>query len=196
MPLDIFITILAFISNTVFSLNHNKNCIIDNEVCSCSLNRFNFLISCKMEILNETALPKLNLILNVQMYTYEIVLSNKWYRKVDDCFGNLNISKLELINNQIEEFKEDSLINVNGLKKLLLRSNLISKFKMYTLNNLEELDMGNNILEKIDNETLSCCRNLLIIDLSGNKINFIALNAFQALTKLKVLVLSNNKINH
>ena len=63
-----------------------------------------------------------------------------------------------------------------------------------SLTNLQHLDVGNNVIEKIEPEDFANSTHLRELSLANNLIGDIAETAFQYSTQLQVLNLSNNKI--
>ncbi|XP_039306048.1 lutropin-choriogonadotropic hormone receptor isoform X2 [Solenopsis invicta] len=108
-------------------------------------------------------------------------------------FPNLEI--LFLRRNHIRAIHDDAFINLSNLRILELDENYLTKIPTAAVNlpSLEELSISNNKIEHLTRDALRPASNLMSLDLRGNPIKEVHNETFQNLGKLRKLILSNVK---
>lgn len=142
---------------------------------------------------------------------------------VDGCFASLtNLHSLTLSHNKIARFDPVHTIGLTTLGQLFLDSNklrIIHKHVFTNLTDLQDLslsgnaltevpaavrilkslktlDLGNNHMSRIDNESFAGLNELYGLRLVDNKLENVSREAFASLPALQVLNLANNFIRH
>lgn len=108
------------------------------------------------------------------------------------------IEELRLDDNRIATISEDALMQLGGLKRLVLDGNLLSNQGLHdkvfnNLENLAELSLVRNVLTSPPTLPITGLQKL---HLQENHISSIPSNAFSHLTQLHRLDLSNNNLTH
>lgn len=126
-----------------------------------------------------------------------IISNNKLARIESDTFNGLYVlSLLSLDNNRITAIHQDALRNCSSLQDLHLNGNkflevpeVISNVPM-----LKTLDLGENHIDTITNNTFKDMKQLFGLRLTENNIGNITRGVFDNMPSLKILNLSRNKI--
>ncbi|XP_015432125.1 PREDICTED: lutropin-choriogonadotropic hormone receptor [Dufourea novaeangliae] len=108
------------------------------------------------------------------------------------------ISSLEVLllrRNRLHMIADDAFTNLTSLRVLELDDNYLTKIPtaIVKLSGLEDLSLSNNRIETLDGRVFQRVTNLLSLDLRGNPIRQIHGDTFQNLRKLRKLILSNLK---
>ncbi|XP_076223999.1 G-protein coupled receptor rickets isoform X3 [Nomia melanderi] len=108
------------------------------------------------------------------------------------------ISSLEVLllrRNHLHTIADDAFANLTSLRVLELDDNYLTKIPtaIVNLSGLEDLSLSNNKIETLDGRVFQRVTNLLSLDLRGNPIKKIHEDAFRNLRKLRKLILSNLK---
>ncbi|XP_076279000.1 G-protein coupled receptor rickets isoform X1 [Lasioglossum baleicum] len=106
-----------------------------------------------------------------------------------------NLEVLLLRRNRLHTIADDAFTNLTSLRVLELDDNYLTKIPtaIVNLSGLEDLSLSNNKIETVDGRTFRRAANLLSLDLRGNPIKEIHGDAFRDLRKLRKLILSNLK---
>ncbi|XP_033326265.1 G-protein coupled receptor rickets isoform X2 [Megalopta genalis] len=106
-----------------------------------------------------------------------------------------NIEVLLLRRNRLQTIADDAFTNLTSLRVLELDDNYLTKIPtaIVNLSGLEDLSLSNNKIEALDGPVFRRLANLLSLDLRGNPIKEIHGDAFRDLRKLRKLILSNLK---
>ncbi|XP_076642926.1 G-protein coupled receptor rickets isoform X2 [Halictus rubicundus] len=106
-----------------------------------------------------------------------------------------NLEVLLLRRNRLHTIADDAFANLTSLRVLELDDNYLTKIPtaIVNLSGLEDLSLSNNKIETVDGQTFRRVANLLSLDLRGNPIKEIHGDAFRDLRKLRKLILSNLK---
>nr|XP_012149444.1 PREDICTED: slit homolog 3 protein-like [Megachile rotundata] len=142
---------------------------------------------------------------------------------VDGCFGSLtNLHSLTLSHNRIARFDPAHTIGLNTLGQLFLDTNKLRTLHRHVFDNLtglqdlslsgnylteipyavrvlrslKTLDLGNNHVSRIDNDSFAGLSELYGLRLVDNKLENVSRDAFATLPALQVLNLANNYIRH
>ncbi|XP_043260717.1 toll-like receptor Tollo [Colletes gigas] len=142
---------------------------------------------------------------------------------VDGCFGSLtNLHSLTLSHNRIARFDPAHTVglttlgqlfldtnklrtlnhrvfdNLTGLQDLSLSGNYLTEipYAVRVLRSLKTLDLGNNHVSRIDNDSFAGLTELYGLRLVDNKLENVSRDAFSSLPELQVLNLANNYIRH
>ncbi|XP_054290558.1 leucine-rich repeats and immunoglobulin-like domains protein 3 [Macrosteles quadrilineatus] len=112
-------------------------------------------------------------------------------------FGLDTLTTLYLDSNSISEVTKGWLFGLNSLQLLSLSSNKIQSIDSVWefCSQLQELDISNNLLRSIENNTLQYLSKLQTLNLNHNQISYIAEGAFNHTPSLIQLNLSSNKIS-
>lgn len=148
---------------------------------------------------------------------------NKIDTLVDGCFASLtNLHSLTLSHNKIARFDPVHTIGLGALGQLFLENNQLSHLDrhvfvnltklidlslndnilmeiphaIHMLRKLRTLDLGNNNVSKIDNDSFVGLDELYGLRLVDNKLENVSREAFASLPSLQVLNLANNLIRH
>ncbi|XP_054014621.1 toll-like receptor Tollo [Hylaeus anthracinus] len=142
---------------------------------------------------------------------------------IDGCFGSLtNLHSLTLSHNRIASFDPAHTVglttlgqlfldtnklrtlhhrvfdNLTGLEDLSLSGNYLTEipYAVRALRSLKTLDLGNNHVSRIDNDSFAGLTELYGLRLVDNKLENVSREAFASLPELQVLNLANNYIRH
>ncbi|CAK9802107.1 Toll-like receptor Tollo [Anthophora quadrimaculata] len=142
---------------------------------------------------------------------------------LDGCFGSLtNLHSLTLSHNRIARFDPAHTVGLNTLGQLFLDSNELKTMHRHVFDNLtglqdlslsgnylteipyavrvlrslKTLDLGNNHVSRIDNDSFAGLSELYGLRLVDNKLEKVSREAFAELPALQVLNLANNYIRH
>ncbi|KAK4883347.1 hypothetical protein RN001_006666 [Aquatica leii] len=194
----------------ILLLNHNKLKFISSDDFS-KLKSLNFINLSNNELSNVTKMLDNNS--SISKNNFSIDLSFNFLKTLNFSDLPLNISKLSLNNNQIEEISGtmmpdliEILLNSNhivqppSISNSLIHLNLsYNKIKELVLGffhskNLRRLDLSNNLLENLHRDVFDNLTNLELLNLQNNNIGYIPVGVFQALSTLKYLNMSGNKL--
>jgi len=109
--------------------------------------------------------------------------------------------KLDLSNNEIDNFYSQSWFNLINLKELNLSGNRIQNeilvsYIFGSLSQLEKLDLSNNLIDSLQEKILGNLTNLQELNLSGNRIVTVRVNALSSnLLNLHYLNISHCKLD-
>ncbi|CAL7952107.1 unnamed protein product [Xylocopa violacea] len=108
------------------------------------------------------------------------------------------VSTLEVLllrRNHLHTIADDAFTNLTSLRVLELDDNYLTNIPtaIVKLSGLEDLSLSNNRIETLEEHAFQRVTNLLSLDLRGNPIKEIHRNTFQNLRKLRKLILSNLK---
>ncbi|XP_076753850.1 G-protein coupled receptor rickets isoform X2 [Xylocopa sonorina] len=108
------------------------------------------------------------------------------------------VSTLEVLllrRNHLRTIADDAFTNLTSLRVLELDDNYLTNIPtaIIKLSGLEDLSLSNNRIETLEEHVFQRVTNLLSLDLRGNPIKEIHRNTFQNLRKLRKLILSNLK---
>ncbi|CAH1173861.1 unnamed protein product [Phaedon cochleariae] len=126
-----------------------------------------------------------------------IISNNKLTRIESDTFNGLNVlSLLSIDNNKISWIHPEALRNCSGLQDLHLNGNKLVAVPEVISNVplLKTLDLGENHIDTITNETFEDLKLMYGLRLTENNIGNITKGAFDKMSALKILNLSRNKI--
>ncbi|XP_051176827.1 toll-like receptor Tollo [Leptopilina boulardi] len=118
-----------------------------------------------------------------------------------DASHSVGLSSLEqlfLDDNRIRGIEGHAFKNLSKLQDLSLSGNALSDVPeaVRELQSLKTLDLGNNRVSRIDNESFVGLNELYGLRLVDNKLENISRNAFASLPSLQVLNLASNMIRH
>ena len=110
-----------------------------------------------------------------------------------------NLETLDLSENLLKSLPSKSLCSLQHLRILNVSSNQFGSpadlgLESACLPHLDTLDMSNNDVTSIDDNSVLSWPSLATIDLSNNHIRYVADSVFS--TNIKIINLSNNQINH
>ncbi|XP_076170370.1 toll-like receptor Tollo [Ptiloglossa arizonensis] len=141
----------------------------------------------------------------------------------DGCFGSLtNLDSLTLSHNRIARFDPGHTVglatlgqlfldvnklrtmhrhvfdNLTGLQDLSLSGNYLTEipYAVRVLRTLKTLDLGNNHVSRIENDSFDGLAELCGLRLEDNKLENVSREAFASLPELQALNLANNYIRH
>lgn len=126
-----------------------------------------------------------------------IVSNNKLARIESDTFSGLYVlSLLSLDNNRISSIHPEALTNCTSLQDLHLNGNKLQQVPEVLKNvpGLKTLDLGENHIDTITNDTFRDMKQIYGLRLTENYIGNISKGVFDKMTALKILNLSRNKI--
>lgn len=175
--------------------------------------------------LSHNALTKIDGHVFKGLYSLQILKleHNEIETLTDGCFGSLtNLHMLTLSHNRIARFDPAHTIglttlnqlfmdankvrslhrhvfdNLTGLQDLSLRGNYLTEipYAVRVLRSLKTLDLGNNHVSRIENDSFVGLGELYGLGLVDNKLENVSREAFAALPALQVLNLANNYIRH
>ncbi|XP_032240179.2 adhesion G protein-coupled receptor A3 [Nematostella vectensis] len=121
---------------------------------------------------------------------------NRGFKEIMNSDSLVNVTKLDLSNNDITAINNKAFAGRKTLKELYLSRNKIANIDPGAFNGLEalnKLDLSNNELTVLSGQVFKGLRSLKNLILQGNKLNFINATVFPALRRLRRLNLSNNK---
>ncbi|XP_034190951.1 G-protein coupled receptor rickets isoform X2 [Osmia lignaria lignaria] len=106
-----------------------------------------------------------------------------------------NLEVLLLRRNRLHTIADGAFINLTSLRVLELDDNYLTKIPtaIVKLSGLEDLSLSNNRIETLEEHVFQRIANLRSLDLRGNPIKQIHGSTFQNLRKLRKLILSNLK---
>lgn len=129
---------------------------------------------------------------------HTLIISNNRLARIDsDTFNGLYVlSLLSIDNNKISWIHPEALKNCSSLQDLHLNGNKLMHVPEVIRNVplLKTLDLGENHIEVITNETFSDLTQMFGLRLTENNIGNITKGVFDKMTSLKILNLSRNKI--
>nr|CAI5829443.1 unnamed protein product [Callosobruchus analis] len=129
---------------------------------------------------------------------HTLIISNNRLTRIDsDTFNGLYVlSLLSIDNNRISWIHPEALKNCSSLQDLHLNGNKIMQVPEVIKNVplLKTLDLGENHIDTIKNETFSDLKQMYGLRLTENNIGNISKGVFDKMTALKILNLSRNKI--
>lgn len=153
-----------------------------------SLNEFD-LSNCQLsKVLPKTFTQMRNLIF--------VNLSSNFLKFIPgDLFESLQyVEELDLSGNMITKLDNDTFVHNTELSSLKLRKNPIEALNGLNITSLDELDLSYCKLSILMRETLEGIPHVTILNLSNNQIAVISDDTFTALRDLKKLDLSDNKL--
>lgn len=112
--------------------------------------------------------------------------------------GLASIAQLFLDSNRLGSLHRHALVNITSLQDLSLSGNQLEIIPeaIHQLRNLKTLDLGNNKIARIDNESFVGLNELYGLRLVDNKLENISRDDFTTLPALQVLNLASNAIRH
>ncbi|KAI4502399.1 hypothetical protein M0802_002311 [Mischocyttarus mexicanus] len=112
--------------------------------------------------------------------------------------GLTTLEQLFLDGNSLRALHRLVFTNLTELKDLSLSGNSLTEVPcaVRVLHSLKTLDLGNNHVSRIDNESFSGLNELYGLRLVDNKLENVSRDAFSTLPALQVLNLANNFIRH
>ncbi|KAL1491727.1 hypothetical protein ABEB36_012282 [Hypothenemus hampei] len=125
-----------------------------------------------------------------------IISNNKLTRIEKDTFNGLHVLSLSLDNNKISWIHNDALRNCTSLQDLHLNGNKLHQAPevIKTVPSLKTLDLGENHINALSNDTFGEMKQLYGLRLTENNIGNLTKGIFDKITTLKILNLSRNKI--
>lgn len=130
---------------------------------------------------------------------HALTLSHNQLKQLDAFhFSDLYVlNQLLLDSNLIEEVNERAFENITHLQDLYLNDNFLDEIpNLARLKFLKTLDLGNNKIKSVRNESFEGLEQLLGLRLTDNLITNISRDAFITLSSLHVLNLASNQIKH
>ncbi|KAK0159635.1 hypothetical protein PV327_010729 [Microctonus hyperodae] len=131
---------------------------------------------------------------------HSLTLSHNKITKFDPhhSMGLESIAQLFLDSNHLRALHRHAFINISNLQDLSLSGNdLIDiPIAIKELTNLKTLDLGNNKISRITNESFNGLNELYGLRLVDNKLENITRDCFSSLPALQVLNLASNSIRH
>lgn len=109
-------------------------------------------------------------------------------------FSGLTIDTLSLKYNRIQQIYPQVFVGFTDCKTIYLRFNFLTEPVQLSSSKLESLNLGWNLLTKLERKTFSNITNLRTLDLAHNKISRINSDAFTDLKSLQSLSIFNNLI--
>lgn len=129
---------------------------------------------------------------------HTLIISNNKITKIEsDTFNGLYVLLvLSLDNNKISWIHSEALKNCSSLQDLHLNGNKLLQVPevLYNVPMLKTLDLGENHIDLITNETFRNLNQIYGLRLTENNIGNISKGVFDKMTALKILNLSRNKI--
>jgi Leucine-rich repeat (LRR) protein len=126
---------------------------------------------------------------------YSIVIRQKNYKEVPShSFESFQVEQLDLQANRIEVIDKQAFENVSGLRVLRLSNNELTEIVVGYLIDLEVLDVGRNMLTKIESSMFMNLTKLKYLDLYYNQIESIEKDSFSQNSELRYLDLSSNQL--
>ncbi|XP_032687534.1 toll-like receptor Tollo isoform X2 [Odontomachus brunneus] len=131
---------------------------------------------------------------------HSLTLSNNKITKFDasHTLGLGALGQLFLDSNKLHVMPKHVFANLTDLQDLSLSGNFLSEIPaaVRVLRSLKTLDLGNNHVSKVDNESFAGLNELYGLRLVDNKLENVSREAFASLPALQVLNLANNLIRH
>ncbi|KAJ8921595.1 hypothetical protein NQ315_010500 [Exocentrus adspersus] len=129
---------------------------------------------------------------------HTLIISNNKLTRIDlDTFNGLYVlSLLSIDNNKISMIHPEALRNCSGLQDFHLNGNKLLEVPK-VINNapmLKTLDLGENHIDRLTEETFADLNQMYGLRLTENNIGNITKGVFDKMTSLKILNLSRNKI--
>ncbi|XP_030751606.1 toll-like receptor Tollo [Sitophilus oryzae] len=185
-------TFAGLVRLVVLDLSHN-------HVAKLEQNVFRDLYNLQILRLNDNLIETLpeNTFSALENLHTLIISANRLTRvEVDTLNGLSSLSLLSLDNNRISWVHPDALRNCSGLQDLHLNGNKLLQVPdvIRSVPLLKTLDLGENHIDMVKNETFSGLVQLYGLRLTENNIGNLSRGAFDPLTALKILNLSRNKI--
>lgn len=129
---------------------------------------------------------------------HTLIISNNKLSRIDsEAFKGLSVlSLLSLDNNRISSMHPEALRNCTGLQDLHLNGNKLMQVPdvISSVPMMRTLDLGENHIDTITNETFRELKHLYGLRLTENYLTNITKGVFDKMAALKILNLSRNKI--
>ena len=200
----LFISLSARLVSSASVCQPNKVCQLNNNTLRCSnltSSQSLFIKYCSNLTIKSLDLSRNNISRIVETYqekedTFPTEIKdkeNKWYEVQISTHLLAHLEEIDLSHNQFHSFPWE-LANSQALKVLNLAFNKINKMNnTLKMNALMSLNLQNNEIEKLEDNSFYNYPNLMELDLSGNKLK--TLNHLK-LQDVKVLNVSNNLIHN
>ncbi|CAH0552815.1 unnamed protein product [Brassicogethes aeneus] len=185
-------TFAGLVRLVVLDISHNRINKLEQSV-------FRDLYSLQILRLNDNFIEYIPGNIFSDLYNlHTLIISNNKLTKIEaDTFNGLYVlSLLSIDNNRISRINPEALKNCSSLQDLHLNGNKLIQVPE-VLNNvplLKTLDLGENLIDSITNETFGDLKQLFGLRLTENNIGNITKGVFDKMTALKILNLSRNKI--
>ncbi|KAF7270671.1 hypothetical protein GWI33_016392 [Rhynchophorus ferrugineus] len=185
-------TFSGLVRLVVLDLSHNRMAKLEQSV-------FRDLYSLQILRLNDNTIENIPENTFSALYNlHTLIVSNNRISRIEaDTFNGLYVlSLLSLDNNRISWIHSDALKNCSGLQDLHLNGNKLLQVPdvIRSVPLLKTLDLGENHIDVLTNDTFNGLVQLYGLRLTENNIGNLSRGAFDPLTSLKILNLSRNKI--
>lgn len=172
-----------------------------NRIAKLEPNVFRDLYSLQILRLNDNFIEIVPENTFAELYNlHTLIISNNKLTRIDgDTFRGVNVlTLLSLDNNRISSIHPQALKNCSSLQDLHLNGNKLMQVPEVISNvpMLKSLDLGENLIDSIRNETFSDMKHLFGLRLTENSIGNITKGVFDKMVSLKILNLSGNKVQH